>query len=86
MNKTMIDTCLWSIQRELMHRYGCDQAERDMWPLWWWINTGRASTPFLRALVNARPVLVARDLHKGGSYDEVVQRVERRIRCERAEV
>lgn len=79
MNKTMIETCLWHIQREIMTRHGCDAAERYMYPLTWYVNTGRASLDFLHKLVNARPVLVARDLAKGGSYDEALRRVFHRI-------
>lgn len=77
--RTTIDTCLWHIQREDMNRHGATAAERDMYPLVWYINTGRASLEFLRCLVAARPVLIARDLHKGGSTDEILDRVFRRI-------
>lgn len=79
MSSTQIDTMLWAIQREDMQRNGYDVAERDMQPLFWYINTGRASIEFLRLLMNARPVLVARDIHKGGSHEEVINRVCRRI-------
>lgn len=83
MNATSIETMLWHIQREDMQRHGCDIAERDMQPLFWYINTGRATTQFLHCLMSARPVLVARDLHKGGSYEEVINRVCKRIKYER---
>lgn len=79
MSKTTIDTMLWHIQREIMQRYGVDAAARYIAPLTWYINTGRASISFLHALYNARPVLVARDLAKGGSYDEALERVFKRI-------
>lgn len=83
MNSTELETLLWSIQREDMMRHGCSQAERDMAPLLWYINTGRAPTEFLRKLKQARPCLIARDLHKGGSYEEAVNRVCKRIGFER---
>ena len=79
MSATTIDTMLWNIKRELMNRIGCDAAERAMYPLNWYINTGRAPTEFLRKLQTARPGLVARDLAKGGSVDETIKRVCRRI-------
>ena len=47
------------------------------------MHTGRASTEFLRLLMNTRPVLVARDLHKGGSYEEVINRICHRIKYQR---
>ena len=80
MSRTEIDTMMWRIQREDMQRHGCDAAERDMQPLWWYINTGRASTEFLHKLMYTSPCMVARDLHKGGSYEEVINRVCRRIK------
>lgn len=76
---TSIDTCLWHIQREIMCRHGVDFADRAIDPLRWYINTGRASIPFLNALMQTRPVLVARDLAKGGSTEEVIARVCKRI-------
>lgn len=83
MNKTVIETMLWHIQREIMQRHGVDAAERYMAPLKWYIDTGRASAGFLHALYYARPVLVARDLAKGGSDDEALERVFKRIRWTR---
>ena len=79
MSATTIDTMLWNIQWELMNQIGCDAAERAMSPPNWYINTGRAPTEFLRKLHNVRPVLVARDLAKGGSYDAAIKRVCKRI-------
>ena len=83
MSRTEIDTMMWHIQRDDMQRHGCDAAERDMQPLWWYINTGRASTEFLHKLMHTSPCMVARDLHKGGSYEEVINRVCRRIKYNR---
>ena len=78
-----IDFGLWSIQRELMQRHGTSAAERYMQPLKWYINTGRASITFLRCLFSARPVLIAHDLAKGGSDEEIINRVCSRIRYTR---
>lgn len=79
LSQTTIETCLWSIQRENMMRNGSDAAEREMYPLVWYISSGRASTEFLHKLIETRPVLIARDLHKGGSVDEIVRRICKRI-------
>jgi hypothetical protein len=83
MSRTQIETMLWHIKREIMMRHGCDAADRYMDPLNWYINTGRASLDFLRALLSARPVLVARDLAKEGSYNEAINRVCKRIKYNR---
>ena len=83
MSSTKIDTMLWHIQREIMERHGVSASERMIAPLKWYINTGRASTAFLSALYEARPVLIARDCAKGGSYEEVINRICKRIKFER---
>lgn len=70
-----IECGLWAIQRYAMHHYGIDQADRDTYPLRWYVNTGRASAEFLRLLFHAKPFMVARLLHKGGSHDEALRRV-----------
>lgn len=79
---TLIDTMLWHIQREIMDRHGYSASQRMMAPLTWYINTGRASLDFLKALYQTRPVLVARDLAKGGSDDEIIRRICKRIKYE----
>lgn len=83
MSATLIDTMLWHIQREMMSRIGCDAATRAMYPLKWYINTGRASSEFLHKLHQARPVLVARDLARGGSDEAVINRICKRIGFDR---
>lgn len=83
MSATMIETMLWHIQREIMTRRGVDTSEREIAPLKWYINTGRASTDFLQKLMHTSPAMIARDCGKGGSYDEVIERICHRIKYER---
>lgn len=78
-NRTSIDTCMWHIKRYMMQTYGCDVADREFAPLEWYIETGRASTDFLRKLISAKPYMVARRLHKGGSDCEAIKRVAQYI-------
>lgn len=73
---TSIDTLLWHIQRELMQRHGVDAASREIAPLRWYVQTGRASVDFIKALAHKSPCMVAQRLHKGGSDAEVIQRVK----------
>ena len=75
-NKNSIDNCLWNIQKILMKKYGCTAADREIAPLIWYINTGRASTPFLKKLINAKPFMIARKLHMDGSDVEIINRVK----------
>lgn len=79
-SKTTIDVCLWGIERYLMSKYGISQAQRDMSPLLWYVNTGRASIDFIRKLMQAKPYMIGRKLHAGGSYDEAIKRVSSYIR------
>lgn len=61
----------------------CDRAWAEIDPLLWWINTGRASTEFLRKLLDTKPYLVARRLRKGGSHEEVINRIFSLLRLQR---
>lgn len=79
LSTTMIDSKLYDIQRELTKREGIRWAERDMSPLYWYVNTGRASTDFLRKLFSVKPYLIARDIMKGGSDQDIINRICGRI-------
>lgn len=83
LSTTTLDSLLWSIEREIMNRHGVDAASRAISPLVWYINTGRASSAFLRQLLKARPVLVARDLCKGGSDETIINRICNRVGYQR---
>jgi hypothetical protein len=76
---TAVDNKLWEIEKVLMNKYGCDAAAREGAPLRWYIETGRASLDFLHALLEAKPFMIARKLHEGGSYDEAIARVRKYI-------
>lgn len=73
---TSIDEYLWKIERYLMKKYGCDTAIRDIDPLRWYICTGRASASWCKCLMAKIPYHVAKILHQGGSYCEVLDRVD----------
>lgn len=70
------DDYLWDIKKYLMNKYGVDQAERDIDPLAWYIKTGRASVRFLNLLYKKKPFLIARKLHGGGSYDDIINSIK----------
>lgn len=78
-NATTIGNFLWETEQRLMLAYGCDAAEREIAPLKWYINTGRASTAFLKKLFAAKPFMVARKLHMGGSDEEIIKRIRKYI-------
>lgn len=72
---TSIEALLWSIQCELMQRHGVDAAAREIAPLRWYVDTGRASTPCIKKMMEAKPFMLARKLHQGGSTSEIINRI-----------
>ena len=85
-NSRSIECCLWSIKRYNMQKYGVDAADRDNAPLEWYIATGRASTEFIRKLMYAKPFMIARKLHMGGSYTDALQRIKAYIGYENSDI
>lgn len=77
-----IEDGLWKIRLFMIKKYGSDCAYRDFAPLEWYVNTGRACLPFLRKLFECKPFMIARKLHEGGSYDEVIIRIKKYIEWE----
>lgn len=67
---------LWNIEKYMMQKYGVDAAQREIDPLKWYIYTGRAPLAFLYGIEAARPFMIARILHKGGSYNEALDRIK----------
>ena len=74
-NANLIDDYLWRVKRYLMQRHGCDAADREIDPLTWYVTTGRATILFLENMVAKKPYTIGRLLHKGGSYDETIERI-----------
>ena len=77
MSYTVIDNYIYSVWSILCRKYGVDAANRDLAPLRWYAQTARASVAFLNALVEAKPFMIARKLHMGGSYDDTIERIKR---------
>ena len=75
-SRTNIDKYLWEVKRSLMNKYGVDASDRMMDPLVWYIQTGRASTDFLRKLLNKKPYVIARKLVENSSVDDTLQRIK----------
>ena len=71
---TSIEEYLWQVYRRLVSRHGTSVAAYEIIPLQWYIDTGRASTLLLRALLAAKPFMIARRLHEGsyGTYEAAI--------------
>ena len=76
---TTIDEYITKAEIYLMRKYGVDRAEIDIYPLKWYIFTGRASAAWTRTLLETIPYNAAKILHKGGSVEEVICRINNYI-------
>ena len=81
-SQTNIDNFLWDVKSSLMKKYGVDAAERMIDPLVWYVSTGRASSEFLRKLINTKPYVIARKLVENSSVDDTLQRIKTYLRTE----
>ena len=75
-NSTNTDRAVNNVLVYMMKHYGVDNAYREIAPLTWYINTGRASLFFLRGIIIAKPFMIARKLHQGGSDQEIIDRIK----------
>lgn len=76
-SSTLVDSFILSVDEYLVRKYGYRTAENDIAPLLWYIRTGRASVNFLGCLTSREAYLIAKRLHEGGSYDEVIDRIKK---------
>jgi len=79
-SSTGIDSYLYDVRRSARKSLGIDEGDRAMYPLTYYINTGRASTGFLHKLFAVSPTRIARVLTGTGSDAEIMERVKRTIR------
>ena len=72
-----VDEKVWEVQMYFVNHYNAtlDQSSVYVNPLAWWIYTGRASAPMLKAFLNAKTFMIARRLYGPGSHDECLKRV-----------
>lgn len=76
-SSTGIDAYIWDVIFALAPDNGMDNAARMASPLTYYINTGRASTDFLRRLFQIKPARVARIIAKGGSDNDIMAAIKR---------
>jgi len=83
MSREKIDNFLWNIEKYLMKKYGVDAARDLVYPLAWYIDTGRASCDFLHAMLQHKPYTIARVLAAvltgGGSMHDVITNIKKKI-------
>ena len=80
----VIDRYLWDVQRNIInkHGYSFDQSYNVLYPLSYYINTGRASTEFLHNMQFVKPYVMAKVLVKGyehGTVDECIAAFKEKV-------
>ena len=73
---TKSERILMYYQTRLMKECGVLESERLLYPLRWYINTGRASTQFIHRLDEASAKEVCAILKQEGSTEEVIARLK----------
>ena len=79
-SSTGIDNYLWDVRTVTRNTLGVDNGDRVMYPLTYYIFTGRASLDFLHKLIEVSPARIARLLMGGGSDDYIMDRIKRSIK------
>ena len=75
---------LYEVQKQICykHGYSIDESLNVIYPLSWYVRTGRASVTFEKELVKVKPFVMARLLVKGygkGSHDDVVRSIRKKV-------
>lgn len=78
--KFRLDEKMHNIRMYLWEKYGSLQGDNYFYPLEWYVNTGRASTEFIRKLIDSKHFVIGRILAKGGSYDEAVLNLKHKLK------
>lgn len=80
----IIDKYLWDVQDRIMkkHGYSFDQSYNVLYPLSYYINTGRASAEFLHNVQFVKPFVMARLLvkkYEHGTVDECIAAFKKKV-------
>lgn len=80
----VIDKYLWDVQDRIMkkHGYSFDQSYNVLYPLSYYINTGRASAEFLHNVQFVKPFVMARLLvkkYEHGTVDECIAAFKKKV-------
>ena len=78
------DDYLYEVEKTIAFKHGKSISEtlNIMYPLSWYVRTGRASAGFVKAMYNVKPFVMARLLVRGydhGSHDDVVRSIRKKV-------
>lgn len=77
-----VDEYIWKVRMYLWKKCGStNETDIMIYPLTYYVNTGRASTPFLKALLKIKPYIIGRHLikHKDGCLDDQVKLLKEKV-------
>lgn len=79
-----VDNYLWKVTHYLSQRHGLTIAWSMLYPLEWYVRTGRASSRFLHMLLDTKPYVIGRILaNEDGSIEDIVNQICDRIGFDR---
>lgn len=73
---TKSERILREYESKLWKNHGITEGSRLLYPLNWYINTGRASTQFIHKLAEANSKKVIAILEQNGSVEDVIARLK----------
>ena len=78
------DDYIYAVQKCVMfkHGKGISESLNIIYPLSWYLTTGRASASFIKAMYEVKPYVMARLLVKGyydGSHDDVIAAIKKKV-------
>ena len=78
-----VEDYIFQVWQYIAKREGTMMADKLISPIAWYINTGRASTDFIRKLLETKYFVIARLLMKYGitADDTVIHEVKHKIGC-----
>lgn len=80
----VVDNYIWEVRQKITekHGYTYDQSFNVVYPLSYYVNTGRASAEFLRNMQYVKPYVMARLLAKKyehGTVDECIAAFKKKV-------
>lgn len=80
----VVDNYIWKVQQKIIEKQGYtyDQSYNVVYPLSYYVNTGRASAEFLRNMQYVKPYIMARLLAKKyahGTVDECIAAFKKKV-------
>lgn len=84
LSSVAIDDYVWNVRLNIIkkHGYSIDQSYNVLYPLSYYVRTGRASAAFLRSMQTVKPFVMARILVKGykhGTVDECISAIKEKV-------